>query len=163
MIVDALCLWLTIRIYKNAFRGKKNTRMQMWTMCLLLIQLKQKYCSVTRHFNDCFMALFVQLSILGYQNGWLWLSTFLFAIAINIKMGAMLMFPGYMLAVAFDHGIARALLTLILMIALQFGFGIEFILVNADAYFSMSYNFARKFTYYEQVGFRYVNRDLYGS
>ena len=63
------------------------------------------------------------------------------------------MIPGFLLTVAFDAGIAKAILSLISMILLQLIFGLEFIMVNSKAYFEMSYNFDRVFMKVEQVNF----------
>ena len=117
----------------------------MFIFLLLLCEAKYKFVGVTRQFNDCFMMVFCLLAIWAWQNKHLILSTVLFAIAINIKMSALLMVPGYLLTIAFHAGIIRALLSLIVILALQILFGLEFILVNKDAYFQMSYNFDRVF------------------
>jgi len=77
----------------------------------------------------------------------------LFAVAINIKMSALLIVPGYLLTIAFHAGIVRSILSLVVILALQILFGLEFILVNKEAYFQMSYNFDRVFLKVEQVNF----------
>lgn len=110
---------------------------------LLLLEAKYKFISVSRNFNDCFMVVFCLLAILAWQNKHLVVSTLLFAVAVNIKMSALLMLPGYLLTVAFQDGIVKAILSLLSVIALQVVFGLEFILVNPTAYFNMSYNFDR--------------------
>jgi len=72
-------------------------------------------------------------------------SSVLFGIAVNIKMSALLLLPGYLLTVSFQCGIIRTLFSLIIILALQVIIGLEFILVNPKAYFQMSYNFDRVF------------------
>jgi Gpi18-like mannosyltransferase len=79
--------------------------------------------------------LFCLMAILAWQNRQLVISTFLFAVAINIKMSALLMIPGFLLTVAFNSGILKSLLSLVSMGALQVLFGLEFIMVNKEAYF----------------------------
>lgn len=64
-------------------------------------------------------------------------------IAVNIKMSALLMVPGFMLVVAFERGLIRALLTLVVIGFVQIFIGIEFLMVNPKAYLNMSYNFER--------------------
>ena len=91
------------------------------------------------------------------------LSTILFAIAINIKMSALLMIPGYLLTVAFDAGLIKALISLVSMLALQIIFGLEFIMVNSQAYFQMSYNFERVFLKVEQVNFQFMTQEFMHS
>ena len=109
------------------------------------------------------MILFCLLAIYSWQHRHLILSTFLFAVAINIKMSALLMIPGYLLTVAFDAGLVRALVSLAALIGLQVVFGLEFILVNSKAYFEMSYNFERVFQKVEQVNFQFLTQDFMHS
>ena len=111
---------------------------------------------VTRQFNDCFMVLFALLGIFAWQHSHLVLSTVLLAVAINIKMSALLLIPGYLLTVAQGRGLMKTLMSLASMLILQILFGLEFILVNADAYFDMSYNFKRVFLKVEQVNFQFM-------
>ena len=90
----------------------------MYVFCFLLLQAKYKFVGVTRQFNDCFMMIFCLLGIYAWQKAHLVMSTFLFAIAINIKMSALLIIPGYLLTVAYDAGLIKAILSLITMIGL---------------------------------------------
>lgn len=151
ILLDVLRMWLLVRIYKNAYR--KEGKPQIYVYLLLLFQAKYKFIGVTRQFNDCFMVVFCLFAILAWQNRHLVLSTILFAVAVNIKMSALLIIPGYLLTIAFEAGIVRALLSLAAIIGLQIAFGLEFILTNKEAYFSMSYNFERVFLKVEQVNF----------
>lgn len=91
------------------------------------------------------------------------MSSFLFAVAINIKMSALLYMPGYLLTVAFDCGIIRTVLTLLFILGLQILFGLEFLLVNKAAYFQMSYNFERVFLKVEQVNFQFMTQEFMHS
>jgi len=56
---------------------------------------------ITHQFNDCFMMIFCLMGIHTWQYGYLWVSTVMLGIAVNIKMSALLMIPGFMLTVAF--------------------------------------------------------------
>lgn len=73
------------------------------------------------------------------------------------------MIPGFLLTVAFNSGILKSLLSLVSMGALQVLFGLEFIMVNKEAYFQMSYNFDRVFLKVEQVNFQFLNEELMHS
>jgi hypothetical protein len=53
-----------------------------------------------------------------WQYGHLWISAILLGIAVNIKMSALLLLPGYALTVAFEAGLVRAILSLVLIIGL---------------------------------------------
>ena len=117
----------------------------MHVFFLLLLESKYKFVGITHQFNDCFMMIFCLGAIHVWQYGYLWLSSIFLGIAVNIKMSALLMIPGYMLTVAFEAGLIKSLLSLFVIIALQILIGIEFILANKEAYFSMSYNFERVF------------------
>lgn len=88
-----------------------------------------------------------------WQYGYLWISATLLGIAVNIKMSALLMIPGYALTVAFEAGLIRAVLSVVYIIGLQVLIGIEFLLANPKAYFTMAYNFDRVFLKQEQVNF----------
>jgi len=153
--LDVFRMWLLVRIYKNAFG--KQLKGKFYIFLLLLVEAKYKFVGVTRQFNDCFMMVFCLLAIWAWQNKHLSLSTLFFAVAINIKMSALLIIPGYLLTVAFHAGIIRAILSLIAVIMLQVVFGLEFILVNSSAYFQMSYNFERVFLKVEQVNFQFMS------
>lgn len=113
MLLDMVRMWLIVKVYKRAFAGRNKAK--MFTFMLLFVSAKYKYVGVTRHFNDCFMVVFCLAAILVWQHQHLLLSAVLFAIAVNIKMSALLMIPGYLLTVAFDAGLLRALLTLVLI------------------------------------------------
>ena len=161
VILDMIRMWLIVKVYKRAFSGRKQAK--MFTFMLLFVSAKYKYVGVTRHFNDCFMVVFCLAAILVWQHQHLILSAVLFAIAINIKMSALLMIPGYLLTVAFNAGLLRALMTLAFIAALQIVIGLEFILVNKEAYFSMSYNMDRVFMKVEQVNFQWMTEDFMQS
>ena len=77
-------------------------------------------------------------------------------VAINIKMSALLLVPGYFLTVVVDTkhgGVLKLILSIFIIVAMQFLIGIEFIMTNSSAYWSMSYNFSRVFQKVEQVNF----------
>lgn len=136
ILIDAIRMFFLVKIYKNAFRNTSPvSQRKMHVFLLLFLQAKYKFVGVTRQFNDCFMMLFCLFAILAWQNRHLVLSTILFAIAINIKMSALLIIPGFLLTVALKDRLAAALLSLISMLFLQVIFGLEFILVNPKAYF----------------------------
>lgn len=87
----------------------------------------------------------------------MWLSAILMGLAINIKMSAILLVPGYLLVVAFSRGLVLSLTTLAIMIGMQVVIGLEFLMVNKEAYLSMSYNFDRRFQKIEQVNFQFLS------
>lgn len=162
IVIDMVRMWLLVKIYKTAIRDTRFNK-NMFMMALLFLQAKYKFVGVTRQFNDCFMMLFCLLAIRAWQHRHLMLSTFLFAIAINIKMSSLLLIPGYLLTVAFDCGILKSLMSLVAMAALQVAFGLEFLLVNPGAYFAMSYNFDRVFLKVEQVNFQFLDEEFIHS
>lgn len=84
-------------------------------------------------------------------------------IAINIKMSALLMVPGYVLTIAMEGGMINVIISLFIMASLQVLIGLEFILKNKDAYFSMAYNFDRVFMMTEQVNFQFLTQDFMHS
>jgi hypothetical protein len=47
------------------------------------------------------MIVFALASINFWQHGYLWVSSILLGIAINVKMSALLYLPGYLLTIAF--------------------------------------------------------------
>ena len=80
-------------------------------------------------------------------------------IAINIKMSALLLVPGYFLTIVVDTkhgGIIKLILSILIIAAMQVLIGIEFIMSNSAAYWSMSYNFSRVFMKVEQVNFQFL-------
>ena len=84
-------------------------------------------------------------------------------LAINIKMSAILIVPGFLLVVAFSRGLILSLVTLAVMIGMQIVIGLEFLLVNKEAYLSMSYNFERRFVKLEQVNFQFLSEKFQHS
>lgn len=162
IVLDVVRMWLLVKIYKKAILNTAQNK-NMFMMSLLFLQAKYKFVGVTRQFNDCFMMLFCLLAIWAWQHRQLVLSTLLFAIAINIKMSSLLLIPGYLLTVAFDCGILKALVTLVLLAVLQVVFGLEFIMANRSAYFQMSYNFDRVFLKVEQVNFQFLDEEFMHS
>lgn len=99
------------------------------------------------------MIVFVLFSIWAFQNHLLWTSAILFGVAVNIKMSALLMLPGFLLVLDFKFGLVRTLLALGVIVGLQALIGLEFLLENPEAYLKMSYNFERAFLKVEQVNF----------
>ena len=99
------------------------------------------------------MAVFAMLSIYSWQYDHLSLSTVCMAIAINIKMSALLLVPGYLLTIAFQRGLIQSLVSLAAIIFLQAAIAFEFLMSNPSAYFKMAYNFERVFLKVEQVNF----------
>lgn len=74
-------------------------------------------------------------------------------IAVNIKMSAILLIPGFLLVAAFERGLIRSILTLVIIVFVQVFIGLEFLMVNPRAYLDMSYNVERQFVKREQVNF----------
>ena len=109
-------MYLLVKIYKKAYGSLGKSK--LYIFLLLLLEAKYKFIGVTRQFNDCFMVVFCLLAILAWQNHNLILSTVLFAVAVNIKMSALLILPGYLLTVAFEAGIVKTLLSLLSIIIL---------------------------------------------
>ena len=91
------------------------------------------------------------------------MASIMLGIAVNIKMSALLMVPGFMLVVAFERGLIRALLVFVIILFVQVFIGLEFLLVNAKAYLNMSYNFERQFVKREQVNFQFMTEEFMHS
>jgi len=103
VVLDVFRMWLLVKIYKKAYgsdRGHPSQR-KMHVFFLLLLESKYKFVGITHQFNDCFMMIFCLMGIHTWQYGYLWVSTVMLGIAVNIKMSALLMIPGFMLTVAF--------------------------------------------------------------
>lgn len=90
----------------------------MFVFCMLLLEAKYKFVGITHQFNDCFMMMFCLFSIRAWQHSHLVLSTISLAIAINIKMSALLIVPGWMLTIAFERGIIISLASLVIILGL---------------------------------------------
>jgi alpha-1,3-mannosyltransferase len=165
VVLDIFRMWLLVRIYKRAYgseRGAPKNR-KMYVFVLLLLQAKYKFVGITHQFNDCFMMICCLMAIHFWQYGYLWISATLLGIAVNIKMSALLMIPGYALTVAFEAGLIRAVLSVAWIIGLQIIIGIEFLMANPQAYFSMAYNFDRVFLKQEQVNFQFMTQEFMHS
>jgi uncharacterized membrane protein len=61
------------------------------------------------------MVLAALTSIHLFQHSWLFLSTLMLGLAINIKMSALLLVPGFLLVATFERGLIIALLTAVVM------------------------------------------------
>lgn len=109
------------------------------------------------------MVVVALLAIRCWQKSQLILASILLGIAVNIKMSALLMLPGFFLTVAIEGGIGRVIISLLIIIGLQFLIGLEFIMSNSNAYFSMSYNFERVFLKVEQVNFQFLSQEFMHS
>ena len=62
------------------------------------------------------MVLFALLAIHLFQLKQLPIASIMLGIAVNIKMSALLMVPGFMLVVAFERGLIRALLIFVVVL-----------------------------------------------
>jgi hypothetical protein len=66
-VVDIVRMWLTVKVYKNAFRETPiRSNSTFYIFYLLLFTAKYKFAGIISNFNDCFMVVVVLFAILAY-------------------------------------------------------------------------------------------------
>ena len=159
--IDFFRMWLLTKVFKLAFKGKKNSQ---YVIFLALFQAKFKFVSVLMNFNDVIMQITALIAIYFHLRQNRLLAIVFMGTASAIKMSALLYLPGCLLVQAFEYGIFRgSLVYLIGVFAVQLLWGIEFILANADGYFEMAYDFSRKFDQSESINFHYLSQKMQHS
>jgi alpha-1,3-mannosyltransferase len=125
---------------------------------MLILQLKLKDIGVLHCFNDALLSLVLIASIYfliqkssSIDNTLI--SVVLLSLAINIKMSALLVVPGYMICLFYHEGIWIALLAIVSIVLVQVALGLPFLISNYKSYLDNAYNFDRKFSYGEQLFF----------
>ena len=148
ILIDALRIYITAKIYKKAYG--KSIEGRKWILLMLILQTKLKFLGVIHAFNDAIMSLLLVCSIyLAVQvkpiASQVFLSVVLLGVAINVKMAALLIVPGYMICIAYLMGIRFAIFSILIIVIIQVLFGLEFMLINKESYLNMAYNFSRSF------------------
>ena len=97
------------------------------------------------------------------------LGIFFMSLGASMKMSVLLYFPALLLITALNQGILTAILYQLMIVALAVLYGLPFILHNPVSYFTVAYNFSRKFELKESYNYffikdeKFYKSDLFGN
>jgi len=134
-----------------------------WIILLFPLSKRLHSIFVLRLFNDCWAVVVMQTAVLSYQNGWDDIGTFLFSMALSIKMCILLYLPG-LLAILFKRGgLLSTLRHSATIVLAQVLFASPFLRENASSYLQRSFDFGRIFLYKWTVNWRFVKEETFLS
>jgi len=152
----ALSLLLTSGIYRQA--GEVN-----WILFLLPLSKRLHSIFVLRLFNDCWSVVAVQAAILTYQAGLDDLGTFLFSIALSVKMSILLYLPGLLVILFKRHGLIASLQHMATIVLIQVLLGLPFLVQHWRSYLNYAFDLNRVFLYKWTVNWRFINEETFLS
>lgn len=116
---------------------------------------------VLRLFNDCPAALLSAASLLAASLSFLPLATLLLALAVSVKMSALLYLPAFALLLWSRLGFPRAALHGAAFVALHVALGWPFLMHDARAYLSRAFELTRVFQHRWSVNYAFVPPDIF--
>ncbi|SCU95246.1 LAME_0F11364g1_1 [Lachancea meyersii CBS 8951] len=148
--------------------------LQLPPWCVVLAVLSKRLHSiyVLRLFNDCFTTFFMVLTVLSLllsarlqRKIFCVVASATYAVAISIKMNALLFLPGVLLALfqlSSGH-LAFTLGCLGTTVAWQFYVARQFLQDHSREYWSTAFNFGRQFMYKWSVNWQFVEEEVFNS
>lgn len=86
--------------------------------------------------NDAFLQLFLTLSLIFFLKSYTFFATIFFALAISVKVGALMWLPGVLLVVAKQRGLYSVPLFILFNVGFFLLLGMPYIEANRDGFFS---------------------------
>lgn len=145
---------------------------QLPPWCVVLAALSKRLHSiyVLRLFNDCFATFFVVSTVLllllsaRLQRRFLCLlASFTYAMAVSVKMNALLYLPGVLLSIFQLTGghLAQTVACLAVVFGWQIFVAMPFLQEYAVQYWAAAFDFKRQFMYYWSVNWQFVDEDVF--
>ncbi|AET40996.1 dolichyl-P-Man:Man(5)GlcNAc(2)-PP-dolichol alpha-1,3-mannosyltransferase Ecym_7147 [Eremothecium cymbalariae DBVPG len=143
-----------------------------WCMVMGCLSKRLHSIYVLRLFNDCWTTFFIVFTVLlfllsaRYKNYYLCVTGSLtYAVAVSIKMNALLYLPGVLISVfLLSQGSLLVLLwSVFIMIGWQVYVAREYLAAYPLEYLTIAFNFGRKFMYKWSINWQIVSEDVFGN
>jgi alpha-1,3-mannosyltransferase len=118
---------------------------------------------VLRLFNDGFAVFFLWAAIFFFQRKNWQLGCLIYSLGLGTKMSLLLPLPAVGAVLYLSRGLREGLQYAAMIAILQFLAAIPFLISDATAYLSNSFQFSRKFMYEWTVNWRFVGEHIFSS
>ncbi|KAF4519814.1 hypothetical protein B566_EDAN006828 [Ephemera danica] len=151
-------LVLVIRLYS---KSKKVPPYILFFLCCTSYRIHSIF--ILRLFNDPVAMLLLYASLNLFLDGkWSW-GSFMFSLAVSVKMNILLFAPALLLAYLTSLGVKQTIFQLTICAVTQFILGLPFLLTNPMAYIAGAFNLGRIFLYEWTVNWRFIPEDIFVS
>lgn len=143
------------------FLYKAGDKVPSYVWPFLLLSKRVHSIFMLRMFNDCVAVLFGYLSLYMFINDKWRLGSFVYSLAVSVKMNMLLWAPGILLLLIMGTGILGTIQCLSICAALQLVLGFPFLSTYPVEYISNSFNLGRSFLYEWTVNFKFLSEDVF--
>lgn len=151
-------LVLVIRLYS---KSKKVPPYILFFLCCTSYRVHSIF--ILRLFNDPVAMLLLYASLNLFLDGkWSW-GSFVFSLAVSVKMNILLFAPALLLAYLTSLGVKKTIFQLSICAVTQLILGLPFLLTNPMAYIAGAFNLGRIFLYEWTVNWRFIPEDIFVS
>ncbi|CUS21530.1 LAQU0S03e04676g1_1 [Lachancea quebecensis] len=145
---------------------------QLPPWCVVLASLSKRLHSiyVLRLFNDCFTTFFVVSTVLLLllsarlrRRSLCLLASFTYAMAVSVKMNALLYLPGFLLSIFQLTGghFAQTVACLVVVCGWQIFVAMPFLQEHTAEYWAAAFDFKRQFMYRWSVNWQFVDEEVF--
>ncbi|KAG8882910.1 dolichyl-P-Man:Man(5)GlcNAc(2)-PP-dolichol alpha-1,3-mannosyltransferase [Tulasnella sp. 331] len=153
----SLTLFLACAVYDQS-GGLPN-----YVLIPLVLSKRLHSIFVLRLFNDCWVVALVMASVLAYQKKRFPAGSVLFSLALSVKMNILLYFPGLLVVLVQNLGIAETAGHVLLIGLIQVAVAWPFLSTYPTDYFHAAFDFSRQFLYTWTVNWRFLSEDTFLS
>jgi len=134
-----------------------------WTLVLLPLSKRLHSIFVLRLFNDCWATTIMQLAILAFCNGFDFMGSIAFSLALSVKMSILLYLPAVGIILLKRHGLVKSLVHVGLILTVQAGLASNYFSEFTIEYLNGSFDFSRQFLYKWTVNWKIFSEDVFLS
>lgn len=116
---------------------------------------------ILRLFNDPVAMIFLFASINAFLDDRWYLGSFLYSLAVSVKMNILLFSPALLIAYLSNLGLLRTIVHLIICGGVQLLLGLPFLLENPYAYIRGAFDFGRVFEHKWTVNWRFISEAVF--
>jgi len=149
-------LCLVTRIYQ---RTCKCPPYVLIFMCCAAYRIHSIF--VLRLFNDPVAVLIFFAAVNFYLDKYWYVGSFLFSLAVSVKMNILLFAPGLLVILLYENGIFKTAVNLFICAFLQVILGLPFMLDNFSGYLIRSFDLGRQFFFKWTVNWRFLPEDIF--
>ena len=136
--------------------------MPPYILPLLCLSKRLHSIYILRLFNDCWTQFFLMSTCWLFTRRQWTAGTVTYALALGVKMNALLYFPGLMVVITLVNGLEGAIRTALRIPQIQVLLAIPF-RMYAKSYVTKAFDFGRSFLWQWTVNWRFVREDIFLS